>query len=68
MRDHITEGEWKTTESEYKCDVHFTNWKPGQLNNVGGNEHCAVIVKSNGGLWWDGRCSYAYQFVCQLLE
>ena len=67
MRDHIIEGEWKSTESDHKCDVHFTNWRPGEPNNDGGDEDC-VIINSSSGEWLDIPCSLEYHFVCQYLE
>ena len=45
-RDHLFEGLWKTTESEYKCGVQFTDWGAAELNNHGANEHCAAINKN----------------------
>ena len=67
MSDQIAEGVWKTTESNHRCDVHFTDWRPGQPNNAG-NEDCVVIDKSSGGKWVDNRCSHSSYFVCQILE
>ena len=67
MRDHITEGVWKTTESNYKCGVQFTYWKPGEPNNDNDDhESCAAIAKLNNGKWHDFPCHKEIPFVCQL--
>ena len=68
MRDHITEGEWKTIESEYKCGVQFTGWAGNQPNNHGGNEDCAALRKSGSWKWYDVICDRTSQFLCQIFE
>ncbi|XP_033746963.1 lactose-binding lectin l-2-like [Pecten maximus] len=40
----------------------YTDWRPGEPNDVGGNEDC-VHLKSDG--WNDGRCSIAFAFICE---
>ena len=66
MRDHTTEGVWKTDESGFRCDVQFTNWNSGQPNNAGGVEDCAAIRKSWNGMWLDIKCNKAHHFLCQV--
>ena len=66
--DHITEGKWKTSKSNFKSDAHFLNWGRGEPNNAGGDEDCAVMDKNNYGIWIDIRCSDKRPFVCQLSE
>ena len=67
IRDHITEGDWKTTESNYQCIPHFTNWNPGQPNNYGGQD-CGTTRKSMNWRWDDRECFLKYHFVCQFFE
>ena len=65
ISDYYTEGRWKTVESRYKCDAQFIDWRPGQPNNAGDNEHCAAIRKSWNGKWLDIRCNKLHHFLCQ---
>ena len=64
VSDHITEGIWKTTESDHKCDVQFTNWRAGQPNNFGGDQHCVAMRKSQNWKWHDIPCSLRTHFLC----
>ena len=58
------------------ADISYTNWFPGEPNNVGGNEDCAQLVNivywnanygGGVGRWNDAPCkrSYAY-YICEL--
>ena len=67
-RDHLSEGVWRTTESEYKCGLQFNNWYLGQPNNGGGGEDCAAMSKRNKGKWDDIGCTEERYSLCQLLE
>jgi len=66
--DNVTEGIW-TWEFDTKI-VNFTNWYPGEPNNVNGNENCLNLFKSNipGSLttkWNDVPCSWLIHYICQ---
>ena len=67
MRDHITDGVWKSTESDYKCGVQFTNWAAAEPNNYGGNEDSGAIG-TNNGKWLDVSSHWERHFLCQLFE
>lgn len=40
------------------------NWAPGQPDNAGNSEHCAV-VHADSGLWEDQSCFQLFPFVCE---
>ena len=44
--------------------VNFTNWRPGQPNDVPPGEDCAEMHKD--GLWTDNRCDMVpHSYICQ---
>ncbi|XP_039505351.1 C-type mannose receptor 2-like [Pimephales promelas] len=47
-----------------QSDSSFRNWAPGEPNNAGGNENCAVIIQSGQAQWDDISCSNRFPFVC----
>ena len=67
ISDRKTQGVWKTTASDYRCDVTFTNWEGHEPSN-GRGEDCAVTKKSSNDKWRDRQCTSAYPFLCQLYE
>ena len=68
-RDHINEGVWRATETDYKCGaLNFTNWLHWEPDNWKGSEDCAVIIVSRGGKWSDRSCAVSVQFSCQVFE
>ncbi|XP_041483463.1 echinoidin-like [Lytechinus variegatus] len=48
-------------------DIRYTNWIPGQPDNVG-REDCSEIVNTRSGDWNDVRCTFtrASCFICKL--
>ena len=57
------EGKWTTLDNR---PLPFAPWLPGEPNNWGGNEDCAVIVGSRQGKWNDGNCSGRGLYVCEV--
>ena len=41
----------------------FTNWRPGQPNDVPPGEDCAEMLAD--GQWNDGRCGYPQAYICK---
>ena len=66
--DKDDEDKWKWSPSG--TELSYTNWHPGEPNNVQGNEHCLVVIgrpgQSNNGKWNDGLCSSKLKYVCQM--
>jgi hypothetical protein len=60
-----TQSGWWTSGSDFKVQDHwvwtatgqplnYTNWAPGEPNNVGGVEHyIAIVVKGRSITWYD---------------
>jgi Lectin C-type domain len=42
----------------------YSNWDSLQPNNVGGIEHCVVMVGTTQ-FWHDKECSNLYRFLCE---
>ena len=58
--DLVTEGHWEyATGGEIQ---EFTDWLPGQPDNVHGGENCLSFWKNH---WDDGPCTAKYRFICQ---
>ena len=66
--DKDDEGKWKWSLSG--TELSYTNWNPGEPNNVLGNEHCLTVIGRPGtwynGKWNDGLCSAKLKYVCQI--
>ncbi|XP_061551874.1 ladderlectin-like [Phycodurus eques] len=58
--DAIEEDDFVWTSGEV---FKFTNFGPGQPNNIGGDEDC-VEIEADDSLWDDDECSDANPFVC----
>jgi len=54
------EGHWRWSDAS---DRVYGAWSPGEPNNWGGNQDCAVMWK-NDRSWDDQGCGTSYPFVC----
>ena len=68
MHDQVTEGKWKTSESDYRCAAQFIDWYPAQPNNANVGEDCAAMKKYFNWKWHDVPCTYMAHSVCQVFE
>ncbi|KAL3841964.1 hypothetical protein ACJMK2_020040 [Sinanodonta woodiana] len=58
------EGEWIWANSNSQLSSQsYSNWLPGDPNNVGGNQNCLSI--GNTGLWADENCASIYHYICE---
>ncbi|XP_060100508.1 lithostathine-like [Heteronotia binoei] len=58
----LTRG-WRWTNGAY---FGYTNWLPGEPNNLGGSELCVHIITESGYKGWnDTPCSYERPFLCK---
>ena len=57
-------------------DVSYTNWYPGEPNNIDGTENCVELMSVSlwnadvgaAGRWNDVPCSFSYRYyVCEPL-
>merc|ERR1712215_277152 len=60
LADVLEEGTFSWVDG---AAVSYTNWRPNQPNNGGGNQHCAWI-RPDGG-WDDVVCGKTNAYVCQ---
>merc|ERR1712236_31545 len=60
LADVLDEGTFSWVDG---AAVSYTNWRPNQPNNGGGNQHCAWI-RPDGG-WDDVVCGKTNAYVCQ---
>jgi hypothetical protein len=60
--DQAAEGAWVWVDG---APFAYTNWDPGEPNDYGDGEDCAVIRFSREGRWDDRSCSGTLSFVCE---
>ncbi|XP_053533557.1 macrophage mannose receptor 1 [Ictalurus punctatus] len=54
-------GTWKWSDGTNASNIP---WAPGQPDNAGGYEYCAVV---NNGLFYDERCANLHYFFCHTI-
>jgi cysteine-rich repeat protein len=46
------------------AEVTYTNWAPGEPNDIGGDEDCATVFRA-GDSWYDYPCQTSCTAVCE---
>ncbi|XP_033733913.1 perlucin-like [Pecten maximus] len=64
--DWTVEGEWMW-EPEGTASFMYTNWKPGQPDNHGGDDNCLLIEGRSLFYWKDEDCHDRNLYVCEKL-
>ena len=74
IRDVQTQGTFRYDSNGEQ--ITWNNWKEGQPNNFQGGEDCVAVGVTAGsgdtdvgtseaGLWWDQKCHFLKEFVCE---
>ena len=64
LTDQILENDWfwYTTLQTLK-ETGYSNWQPGEPNNYGSGENCAMFWGGFG--WWDSGCHQEQKLICE---
>ena len=63
-RDDLVEGQWLWMPS--RAAVNFTDWAPGEPNNVHGAENCMDLFIRLDWHWNDAPCDTKINFICEM--
>ncbi|XP_036419993.1 macrophage mannose receptor 1-like [Colossoma macropomum] len=61
---HFWIGLYRTRSWSDRSNSSFSNWKPGQPDNAGGNEYCTAVSFNDFGQWTDENCIHTLPFLC----
>ncbi|XP_027004144.2 C-type mannose receptor 2-like [Tachysurus fulvidraco] len=61
LYNDVNSWRWSLNDLPLK-NVTYTNWYPGEPDNLGGNEACVMIGSSN--TWCDAPCIHPKPFIC----
>ena len=65
LSDVMEEGSWVWMISNTPIESGvYTNWSPGQPDNIQNDENCAEIWPTNGQ-WNDGQCHVPHHYICE---
>ncbi|XP_067661422.1 uncharacterized protein [Haliotis asinina] len=65
--DELIEKTFQWTGSELSRNITYTNWYPGQPNNVGGVQHCLLMEYPTADYQWgDVECNTAHPYICEV--
>lgn len=56
-------GHWIALSNRQK--ITYSNWRRGERNNFGGNQHCAAYALKGPG-WIDYKCTEKYSLSANL--
>lgn len=62
--DHFEEDDWVTVNGETLKNSGYSNWRNNESNNLGGKQHCAVLVKLDD--IDDYVCTELQYFFCEI--
>ena len=60
---HHRGGSWGWTDG---TPLDYTDWYPGEPNNVDQGEHCGALWRRKGYQWLDVPCDCNYSVLCQI--
>lgn len=64
--DEMSENHFVWTNGGSPTSVSYSNWYPGQPNNVGSNQDCVLMQYPDAGYQWgDVACSEKHPFICE---
>ena len=63
FNDRRAEGRWVWEDGSA---VTYTNWAPGEPNNVGAGEDCGQLNRFGDAFWNDEPCRLSYPYICEL--
>ncbi|OWF37287.1 uncharacterized protein LOC110440368 [Mizuhopecten yessoensis] len=65
--DERVEGRFEWTDQGAHLPVTYTDWHPGQPNNVGGDQDCLLMqYADNNYEWGDVACNEKHPFICEI--
>ncbi|XP_071088953.1 uncharacterized protein [Haliotis cracherodii] len=65
--DETMEKHFQWTGAEISNNATYTNWYPGQPNNVGAMQHCLLMEYPNADYQWgDVECDTAHPYICEV--
>ena len=64
--DESSEGNFVWTDTGYPNPLNYTDWHPGQPNNVGSVQDCLLMeYASDNFQWGDVNCNDKHPFICE---
>ncbi|XP_053374323.1 perlucin-like protein [Mercenaria mercenaria] len=65
LSDVMEEGSWIWMVSKNPIESgSYSNWSPGEPDNIQSNENCAELWPSTGQ-WNDGQCHVPHHYICE---
>lgn len=65
--DDRAEGIFEWTDTGTPYPITYSNWQPGQPNNVGSNQDCLLLQYPDDDLTWgDVDCGGKHPFICEI--
>lgn len=65
--DERLEGTFEWTDRGSHLPVTYTDWHPGQPNNVGGDQDCLLMQYADSNYeWGDVGCNEKHPFICEI--
>ncbi|XP_056587690.1 C-type mannose receptor 2-like [Triplophysa dalaica] len=64
INSYVWIGLYRTRSWSDQSNSTFSNWRTGEPNNAGGNEHCTAVSFGDAEDWTDENCNYQLPFIC----